>query len=190
MRRLAPTTVADENDDGSGSISGDVDSDDTSDDSASSDDDSSSEDETGERPGFVQRITNAIHAKQHTLLESRRHPVLEWKRVVQWTTETAAETAAAAAAREHREARKAAKAATRERKAKRRAQRALNQRKEREFRSLLQAYDEQLTRSHKRTELLTAFSSDTRAQEKQRLSAAQAALSEERERAAKQAVRH
>lgn len=169
------------------------DSDGTSDDSSSSgeDSDASDSDDSGEdeeQPGVAKRIANAIQAKQHQLLEARRHPVLEWKAAVRWNAENAAEKALAEAKRQLREARAAEKAAVRERKEKRRAQRKLNKVKEHEFRVLLQTYDEQLVRSNKRAELLTAFSTDTRAREKQRLAATQLALKAERDRAAEQQV--
>lgn len=162
-----------------------------SDSNDSSDDDSSDDDSSddGVPTGFVGRITNAVRAKQRHLLEARRHPVIEWRGAVRWETENAAGIALADAKQRQRDARVAAKAAKRERREKRRAQRRLNKLKDTEFRARVQQYDDELVKSEKRTEVLTAFSIDARAREKQRIAAAQLALQTEQTRAAQQRVR-
>lgn len=162
----------------------------SSDDSDSSDSDSSSDgDEDEPEPRLVVRIVDKVKAKQHKLLEGRRHPVLEWRGAARWHSENAAGLALAEDKRRLREERKQAKLATRERKQKRKAQRKLNKQKETEFRVLVQGYDDQLVRTEKRTELLTKFSIDNRAREKKKLAEQQLVLQTAHERAALQKVR-
>lgn len=169
------------------------DSDDSRDDSSSgsesdSNDSDDSDDEEGEDRGFVAKISDAIQAKQQRALEKRRHPVLEWKAAARWHEENAGGLALAEENRRRKEERVAEKAATRERKVKRKVQRQLNRQKEKEFRELVQSYDEQLLKTEQRTELLTKFSIESRAREKEAIAEQQSALQAARERDAARKV--
>ncbi|KAG7385770.1 NLR, CARD domain-containing protein 3 [Phytophthora pseudosyringae] len=138
-------------------------------------DDSSEEDDDEPELGPLQRISNALRAKQQGMLAERRHPVLEWKAVAQWHADNAAGVAAAEQDRKRREESAVEKAARRERKVKRKAQRKFTKDKEVEFRTLLEEYSLAIVKSEKRTALLTQFSIENRSVEKQKLAAIEAA---------------
>ncbi|GMF11937.1 unnamed protein product [Phytophthora lilii] len=161
---------------GNGAVSSSDDSDDSDeeeDDYEDSDEDSDEEDEP--ELGPLQRISNALRAKQQRMLAKRRHPVLEWKEVARWHAENAAGWAAAEQERKHRESIAAEKTARRERKVKRKAQRKLTKQKEEKFRALLEDYSIAIIKSEKRTALITQFAIENRSVEKQKLAAAEAA---------------
>uniref|UniRef100_K3WBI4 Uncharacterized protein n=1 Tax=Globisporangium ultimum (strain ATCC 200006 / CBS 805.95 / DAOM BR144) TaxID=431595 RepID=K3WBI4_GLOUD len=170
------------------------DSDDSGDDSSSgseSEDSSGSDDsEEEEEPGFVAKISNAFKAKQQRLLDKRRHPVLEWKQAARWDEENDRGLALAEESRRRKEERVAEKAAVRERRVKRKAQRKNNKLKEKEFRELLQSYDNRLVRTEKRTELLTKFSIENRAKEKKNTVDQFLACQLEQESQAAQKIKH
>lgn len=159
----------------------DYSSDDSEDDDEYEDDDSDSDydsdEEDDEEPalGPLQRLSNALRTKQQKMLAKRRHPVLEWKAAAQWHADNAAGLAAAEQERKDREAMAAEKAARRERKVKRKAQRKFTKQKEVEFRTLLEDYSLAITKSEKRTALITQFAIENRSVEKQKLAAIEAA---------------
>uniref|UniRef100_H3GEF7 Uncharacterized protein n=2 Tax=Phytophthora ramorum TaxID=164328 RepID=H3GEF7_PHYRM len=151
------------------------DSDEDEDDYEDSDEDSDEEDDEEEVLRPLQRISNTLKAEQQRMLAKRRHPVLEWKEVARWHAENAAGWAAADQERRHREEAAAEKAARRERKVKRKAQRKLTKQKEIEFRTLLEEYTVAVTKSEKRTALITHFAIENRSVEKQKLAVIEAA---------------